>query len=283
MYRSLVVFLALLCSCQVWASPRSWNSVPTRQKISLSLISNNYDYAEVWVPPGKSTENGWLFGVGLEYSFQGGSSFPLWAHTQFDFSPSGTTYGSTETDPFGQVSDFTENTKDWFSRIEVDGGFTFYGVFGSNIDLTPYTGYGYRFWRRDLSNHNDLSGYREEYSWSYVPVGLRSMIGRGAGWSVGLDVAARIMVSGSIYIALPQFSSPTLTLGNIAGWHVALPVEYSSPWFWGAGMTFWYEYSGIGQSNDSNPVVIGEQYAWIHEPPSRTHQFGLTLTWSFHF
>ena len=281
MVRSPLVLLLFSCSVALAASP-SPPASPT-QKLSLSMILHSFDYEEQWDPPGKSTENGWLFGVAFGYEFDGGKSLPLWGRAQLDFSPSGTQYGSNETDFYGQSKDFTENTSDWFSRFEVDAGFTFYRIGGSSLDLTPYSGYGYRFWRRDISNHNDLQGYREEYSWSYIPVGLKSRLAFDRHWSLALDAACRIMVSGSIAIALPQFDSPTLTLGNKVGWQVALPVEYTSRDFWGLAVTFWYEYSAIGQSNNSPEVILGQQYAYIYEPASRTQQYGVTLTGSFVF
>lgn len=285
MNRRLIVVLLLLLSCPGFAVPPKHKSttIQSLHAVSLSILLNSFDYQESWPPPDKSTESGWLFGVAVRYTYEGGSDLPLWGRAQFDFSPSGTEYGSNETDQFGRSTDFTQNSQDWFSRLEFDAGWVFHKIGGSLIDLIPYTGYGYRFWRREISTHNTLQGYREDYSWSYLPLGLRGELAIDRHWSIGLDVAMRIMVSGQIFIALPQYNSPTLTLGNRPSWHIAIPVEYASASSWGAGLTLWYEYSAIDRSNNSPNVIIGRQYHNIYEPASGTHQFGLAFTGTYHF
>jgi len=157
--------------------------------VSASLVLNSFDYNEDFPPPGKSSENGWLFGMGFHYTYKGGSQLPLYGKLRFDFSPSGTEYGSNEETGPGFRRDFTETSHNWFHRIEFDAGFVFHDAGGSFIDITPYTGFGYRFWRRELSDHNELLGYAEDYSWSYLPIGVIAEIPIASKWSIGLDVA----------------------------------------------------------------------------------------------
>ncbi len=272
--------VCLACANPPKTKPRT---IAPLHNAEVSILLNSFDYKEDFPPPGKSTENGWLFGVALRYTFEGGSDLPLYGRVHFDFSPSSTEYGSTETDAFGRSTDFTETTQNWFSRFECDAGYVFHGIGNSSIDVIPYTGYGYRFWRRDLSGHNDLMGYTEDYSWSYLPIGVKGELRIGRYWLVGLDMALRVILSGNIYIRLEQYDNPTLTLGNLPGWYVAAPVEYRTASGWGAGVTFWYEYSAIDRSNDSPHVILGGQEAWIYEPASRTHQFGFMFTGLYSF
>lgn len=259
------------------------SSVHPRHTGAVSILLNSYDYKEDFPPPGKSTENGWLFGVALRYTFEGGSELPLFGRVQFDFSPSGTEYGGNEETVRGFMQDYTETTRNWFSRFEADAGYIFHGLLDSPINLTAYTGYGYRFWRRELSDHNNLSGYLEDYYWSYLPIGVKGSMPFAQNWAVGLELALRIMVSGSIYIDLKQYNSPTLSLGNRLGWYMAVPVEYKTRAGWGAAVSFWYEHSAIDQSENSPKVIVNFREDYIYEPPSRTHQFGFAFTGFYSF
>ncbi len=281
------VFLAamLLLPVVLHAGPSgaSSDALRSHQSLSAGMLFNSFDYQEEFPPPGKSTESGWLFGMALRYTFTGGTDIPLYARVQFDFSPSGTDYGGTETDNFGRTVDFTQNTQDWFSKTEIDAGFVFHNVGTSSLDIIPYVGYGYRVWTRQLANHDDLQGYREDYSWSFLPVGVKAEMAIGRRWSVGLDMAMHIMLAGNIFIELAAYKKPTLTLGNRMGWYASVPVEYMISSSWGVSGSFWYEYSAIGKSNESPHVMNGAQEIWIYEPSSRTHQFGFGLTVFFRF
>jgi len=257
--------------------------IPPQQTASVSIGLNLYDYKEEWTPPDKSTENGWLFGVAMQYSVKGGSEVPLFGRISFDFSPSGTEYGSNVVDNNGRSRDFTGNSKDWFSRFEIDGGYILYKLVSPSIDVMPYTGYGYRFWRREIASAEGMLGYTEDYSWSYLPIGVRGDYAIDRNWTVGLDVALRIMVSGSIHIGLEMFKNPTLALGNRLGFYAGVPVEYRIAPGWALGASVWYEYSGIDESEYSEKVIVGNQYRQIYEPASRTHQFGFAVKGNISF
>jgi hypothetical protein len=272
-----VVMILVLCSTTAWSAKAKHSAIPLQQTASLSIGLTSFDYKEEWTPPDKSTENGWLFGVALQYSVKGGSEVPLFGRLAFDFSPSGTEYGSNVVDNFGRSRDFTSNSKDWFSRFELNAGYILYKLAGSSFDITPYTGYGYRFWRREIASAEGMLGYTEDYSWSYLPIGVRGDYTIDRSWSVGVDLALRVMVSGSIHIGLEMYKNPTLTLGKRLGFHMEVPVEYRITPGWALGASMWYEYSAIDQSNYSEKVVIGNQYGQVYEPASRTHQFGFAV------
>lgn len=278
---SVIIMIASLAYAH---PPKSKSStIRPRHTAAVSILLNAFDYKEDFPPPGKSEESGWLFGVALRYTYEGGSDLPLFGRMQFDFSPSGTEYGGNEETINGFTRDFTETTRNWFSRIEVDAGYVFHGVFGSPVDVTPYTGYGYRFWRRELSDHNNLSGYTEDYSWSYLPIGVKGTMALARNWSVGLEMALRIMVSGNILIGITNYNNPTLSLGNRLGWFMAVPVEYRIASGWGAAVSFWYEHSAIDESTKSPAIIVNRQESRIWEPPSRTHQYGFAFTGFYTF
>ena len=114
MSRLLLIGLLALCSSNGLAgSPWSrWSPASPTHTVSLAIALSSFDYQEELKPPGKSTENGLLIGFALGYEFEGGRSLPLWGRAQWDVSPSGTQYGSTETDIFGRSTDYAENISD---------------------------------------------------------------------------------------------------------------------------------------------------------------------------
>lgn len=250
--------------------------------LSFTSQLHSFDYKEDFPPPGKSSENGWLFGAGFGYAFRGGASLPLFGSLRLDLSPSGTEYGSNEEIAPGVLRDYTETTTNLFSRVETNLGYSIRQVGGAPLDITPYTGYGWRFWRRSIPNHNNILGYTEDYSWGYIPLGVMAELAVARDWAVGCDVAFRLMIHGSIFIALEPFGNPTLTLGNRPGWLVVVPVTWAPSGGWGGAFSLFYEYSAIEESNRLT-VAVGQQRITISEPPSRTHQFGFRLTGFYRF
>jgi hypothetical protein len=278
-----VLTMLVLCIATAWPARSKYSVIPPQQSASLSIGLNLFDYKEEWTPPDKSTESGWLFGVAMQYSIKGGSEVPLFGRISFDFSPSGTEYGSNVVDNLGRSRDFTSDSKGWFSRFELNAGYVFYRLVGTSFDVTPYTGFGYRFWRREIASAEGMLGYTEDYSWSYLPIGVKGDLTIDRNLSVGLDMALHVMVSGSIHIGLEMYKNPTLTLGNKLGFYVGVPVEYTIATSWALGASMWYEYSAIDQSEYSEKIIIGNQYGQVYEPASRTHQFGFSVKGMFEF
>jgi hypothetical protein len=77
--KSLGTLLVLcLASCLAVAAPPKSNSPRIRglHTVSAFLVLNSFDYNEDFPPPGKSSEDGWLFGMGFHYTYKGGSQLP---------------------------------------------------------------------------------------------------------------------------------------------------------------------------------------------------------------
>lgn len=274
----VVTCTLLLCSGQVHllAAGRGVSRYATLHTLEMYALLHSFSYKEDFPPPGKSEESGWLAGFGLGYTFQG-DGLPLWGSIAVEYTPSGTDYDGVVQNWDGTVAPYRDKTKNIFKRLELDGGYTFRLLDRARLNLTTYTGYGYRFWRRSLPGGD--ASYEEDYSWSYIPIGVRTEYFVDPQWSVALDLAMRVMFGGQIEIKRPEFGTPTLNLGSILGWRFALPVSLRLAQRWSVGLSTWYEYSGI---SESDPYMLDQQQ-YIKEPSSTTNQFGFDLRGRFHF
>jgi hypothetical protein len=243
-----------------------------------SFTPFHLDYREDVTPPLKSTESGWLPGFGLAYGYKGKNYGPPAPYARLAL---GLTVANTHYDGSDQLGNpLLGTTRNVFVRGEGNLGLTLFSSINPPRgpgDFTAYTGLGYRFWERGLGS--DTSGYREHYSWKYVPVGMRVGYRVNEKWSGAVDASARIMFGGTILVYLSDlyagYNDPQMNLGNRPGWRVEAPVLYR---FW--SFTPWFEYSAIGRSNAVEVTDYGQPLdprMAIYEPSSTTYQFGLAV------
>lgn len=142
-------------------------------------------------------------------------------------------------------------------------------------------GIGYHYWNRYLSGG---AGYREIYTWFYMPIGILYQHQVSNNFSVSVDLTYRLTFQGEIKVIFSETVSSgddtTLTLGDRPGYRLSVPLRYA---FEGTnfGMTVapWYEFSEIGASEfkfNSTPTSSGP-LGYIQEPASKTNQTGLQL------
>ena len=97
-------------------------------------------------------------------------------------------------------------------------------------------------------------------------------------WMMQLDVAARLMFSGSIKLDFggvdSRLNSPIAELGSVLGWRVSMSSKYRISDHFSASIGPWYEYSAIGKSNDVIVTQSGAPLYRAYEPSSSTHLFG---------
>ena len=268
---SLLMVLTVLLGGPAPAYPGGESPGPATHRIDLAFAPLYYDYAEELIPPSKSTEYGWLPGFSAAYTFWG-DAVPIYGLLSFDYAGGDLTYDGSVQDQFGQVSPYMSSSPAGVSKLQVRAGYIFTRVGGSRLDLALYTGYGHHFWSRNIAG-GPPTGYLEEYSWSFLPLGVKAEFAFGGRWSIGLDFAMRFMVSGDIYVERPEFGNPTLTLGNEHGWAASLPVRFSVARSWLLFVEFGYESSAFGESNPSAPDEYGN---YIIEPSSTTDQFRIS-------
>ncbi len=250
------------------AAGDSLTSPPVRlfSYAEAGLMFYHFGYKEDIPAPYKSTENGWLpgLGVALVRLEKGPSLFTRFAG---EFTGAHTTYDGTTQSGIP----VTGGTKNKFWNTEGSVGLTLPALHSTS--LTVYAGLGYRYWERGLGG---MAPYRERYTWKYVPAGLRWDSRSKGRWGCGVDFATRFMFGGMIRIYFTDIYSTLsdfdLTLGNRPGWKLQAPVRYRYLTF-----TPWYEHSAIGQSNTDSLRFQGTVIGWAYEPSSVTRQYGLNV------
>ncbi len=251
--------------------------------LQFGLMYYYYDYKETLTPPEKSTESGWLPGIYLGYEYKKPSDIytKLYGH----IAGGDLTYDGA-TQPGNVPLSFDHSH--FFFKFEGNIGYTV--PLSDKFLLIPYTGYGYRYWRRGESEYVKsvfipsigvvrIHDTKEIYTWSYVPIGLKIDYMINDKWSIGGTAAVHFMFGGEMTAYEsewnPSGSDLKFNLGNEPGYYFEIPIIYRFDKNWSMVGKFWYEYSEIGKSN----VLAGGEY----EPASKTHQYGVNFGVSYLF
>ncbi len=245
--------------------------MPKSSTLKMGFMFYHFDYKEDMVPPSKSTNEGWLPGAFISYTFKKNSVF--YHRFYVHYAAAEITYdGSTQT---GTPIKFSNDPQKFF-KLQWDFGYPW--AIRDNFVLTPYLGLGYRYWERGETSYPN---YKEVYTWGYIPVGLRIDYDINDKWRVGGNVAANFMFGGNMKAYLSELSrgAPDLdfSLGNEVGWYAELPVTYRITNNWALTAAPWYEYSTIGRSDTKYFRYGGSLYS-AYEPSSKTNQFGISLS-----
>jgi len=235
------------------------------QSVQFEMENYYYNYSELNLPmqsygPAKSDEYGYVPGFKLSYMYQNleqsGMDFRLSlsiANTNitFDGSNRGGYLMGTSTAKF------------------MDAQFLTNLYYFQDIALATYAGIGYHTWDRGVCTASGGSGYTENYSWGYIPVGVRREFMLTDELSIEPDLSYRFMFAGQM--AIPSFNA-SMTLGNKFGVNLQAPIQYRFDESFSGLITPWIDYSEIGQS-DTVPSTQG----LIYEPNSRTWQYGANI------
>lgn len=277
MRKALVAFVIMSLSMFASILPAEELEPVKLQKFhgfEFGLLYYLFDYKED-LPPGlKSTEKGWVPGLYSGYSY--GKQNDVRTEVFVELSGGDVDYDGTTQE--GTPIKFSDNPQLFF-RFEWDVGYTFNA--GKAFWLAPYTGYGYRYWERgEAKITSTYLSYREEYTWHYIPLGVKAGFQVDNRWTIGGDVGARFMFGGKMtayFSEVPSaLSDLTFHLGNKAGWFAEMPIRYKFSKDWSLVGTPWYEYSRIGKSNK-----VGDRRAY--EPASTTKQYGIKIGMNFSF
>jgi hypothetical protein len=248
--------------------------------LEASLKYQYFDYKEKLDDPLKSNETGFLPGLHLTYSYQGVNN-PLYGRLLFEYTEAKTDYdGSTQAGmPVKSKTDSRFNT--WEGNI----GYTLKPRQTMlPINIAFYTGFGYRYWNRGLGGQLP---YSEEYSWKYIPVGLRGTYRISEKWTGEVDVALWIMFDPEIQVNFsdldPNFNNPKKSLGNTLGWKIEIPINYMFFNHWSLELAPSYEFYGFGKSDPFTITYAGVPVLSGYEPDSRTNIYSMRLGVKFHF
>jgi hypothetical protein len=263
MRRSLPIILVCFWGLMVSA---------TEMVVSAGVNYKSFDYKEELRSPFKSTEKA--------------NFFAPFVNLKIPVPNLGESYVQLSGEFSGNVNSHFDGTTQ--SGIPVTDtnvlSFTdFDSLFFWNIapELFVQLGLGHHMWNRFLSGG---SGYREIYTWYYLPIGIFYQHRVNEQLRIGADITYRLMYQGEIKVIFSETVSTgddtTLTLGNRPGYRFMFPVEYSFAGSqFGALVAPWYEASEIGESDykyNSTPTSSGT-LGYIQEPASKTQQYGIVL------
>lgn len=251
------------------------------RSVQVGLGYFNYNYREELPAPLKSTENAII--PNIDIVLQATSESGCFVRGILDLGIGNTIYVGTDS----AGNPLTATTQNIMFNLEFDFGMPFYK--GETGTFSGYFGLGDSLWRRDLS------AYREEYSWLFLPVGVRYDAKLGPKLEFSADLAAKIPFHGSIKAYLsdisPNYSDGSGLLGtDRIGVRLQLPITYRSEAFLKWIVTPWFEYSGFTrgtdfpvEDNNGNPIVLNGDAQIAHEPPSQTYRFGLLFSGEYQF
>ncbi len=254
-------------------NPLSSDKITDTQKnvpnynLEFALMYWRLDYKEDLPAPKKSTENGWLPGAYLGFSYNKKNDF--YSKIFFEFSLGDVEFdGTTQS---GTPIRFSNDNRQSFFRGELNVGYNF--AIARNISLKPYTGYGYRQWERGQASVTaTYASYREKYYWHYIPVGVAAEFNCGERVVIEPNAGLRIMFYGKMIAYFseldPTSNDPEFKLGNKIGYYAEVPLRYKFSQSWSVIIKPWYEYSEIGQSDTVDLT---------YEPASKAHLYGVNL------
>ncbi len=271
-----VIFLA---SADASARGTNLDVSPSPFFMELGVKFFYTDYEEDLDPPQKSTNSGWLPGMYLGFGYRKHSG--LYVRLYGSYASGDLAYDGSDQ---GGTAIYFSNDPQTFYRFEANIGYGFQA--DPKTLLMPYTGYGYRYWRRGEANPS-IGNYEEEYDWHYLPLGIRVEHEFNARWRIGITAAANIMFMGRMKVSLSELDSgyndPAFNLGDRIGLCVSAPIRYAFAKKWSVTGTPWYEYTPIGASNMELLTDHGTAKSLVMEPSSRTNQYGFDLGVEYSF
>lgn len=245
---------------------------PRDQSIELSLKNYNFDYNEIVPSPLKSSESGDLQGYHLDFRSNNHDSNMIW-DIRLDQTNQKTVYDGT-TQVGVPLVGVTSNKMT-----------TFETKIGKNIskDTQIYTGLGEKNWDRKLEAGE--AQMLEQYSWGYIPLGVKKDFKINDKVTASLDLSANVMIGGNIKVHGDGDANSDyvqMKLGKRMGYKIEAPVSYKLDQKWSAIITPYYEKSAIGKSN-LGYISDGTDTFAIYEPSSKTNQYGVNVGVKYKF
>lgn len=220
-------------------------------------------------------EDGWI--PGLVFGFREHRG-PWFGH--FDASLH---YGEVDYD--GHTQDGVPARTDTDERI-VDASFRFGYWFGAEGEprIAPYGGFGYRHWRRDIEDGQDVNGrpvrgILEKYRWAYLLVGVEANLRQSEVSEWGVDLRLTRPLDPKLDIeGFAGLDDATLELGEKTGGRATLYWRY---WYGedaAVELAPFYERLDIGRSPDTLLTSGGTPATVAFEPRSETRNYGVNLS-----
>ncbi|MEI6286140.1 MAG: hypothetical protein WCP79_06510 [Bacillota bacterium] len=257
--RTLILVILLIVTF-VFTNYSGVSCAAERQAVQFEMENYYYNYSELNLPiianrQLKSDEYGYVPGFKISYLYQNleyGSDYRL------SLSIANTSLNYDGTDQTGIPMTGTSTAT--FMDAQVLANLYYF----QSIELATYAGIGYHKWDRGVYNPPGDNKFVENYSWGYIPVGVRREFMLTNELSIEPDVSYRFMFAGQI--SIPYYNA-NWNLGNKFGVNFQAPIQYRFDESFSGLITPWIDYSEIGASGNIVP----------YEPSSRTWQYGANI------
>lgn len=154
---------------------------------------------------------------------------------------------------------------------------------GSGTRYAPYAGAGYHYWHRNIqpthtASGQPVSGLVETYTWYYGLLGLKAEFYKTPDLTWLLDARFFRIARPEIRIDFGgTYDNTTFALGERWGARFAAPAQYFISQQTRLAFEPYIEAYELGRSRDNPLTSGGAQAGTVHEPDSRTVNFGITV------
>lgn len=252
-------------------------------QIEVGFRYFQYDFKEQIPPPKKSMETGSLPGIQLAAEhFFSDEVDASGLQAKFEYASGTIKYdGSLQTQTGEYAGDAVAATPTqiydiqsrYVHNIEID-------YFNKRFDVL--IGYGYHRWFRGTDG--SPGGYDVDYTWHYVPIGVRADLFKNDAWSIRLQGDLKLIFSGMAKASMsqvdPQLSDMALPLGSGTAVRIEVATERRLPGNWSVKIAPWYEQTNISRGKwvqsyrNGQPEESGLGKLGAYEPASITHVYG---------
>lgn len=276
-FKRVSLVLALAFSTQALAD-QSIYDLERESKWTLDggIGISQFSYAEKVPAPLKSEEAGTMAALNLQAQYQSNSDSPRFKFLTMFAAPSLTYTGTTQ---MGAALKPHQDSHT-FTELEFQTDFLLTSSAGRDFTLYGFSGLGYHFWGRGKTQViNGALSIREDYSWLYLPLGVKLNQDMGS-FFLGANALGRIPFLGRMTVRFSEVDSDlqngTVNLGSKPGARLELPAGYNLSRVASLTLTPFYEYSAIGESNVeeirwADGTSTGSAFL---EPASTTYQYG---------
>ncbi len=165
---------------------------------------------------------------------------------------------------------FTNPNQSISQQMQNDfSNYTIYFNFALSEDVEMYVGYGYDYWRRNGGN------YYDDYTWNYLPVGIRAWLSQSNIVDVGADISIIPTLNADFKVIPFNGQDSSGALGSSIGMRLSIPVRWTLSDNLIFTTTPWLEYRRFGHSGVVYNSAISP--GPLAEPDSQTVQIGAEL------
>ncbi|MFH1674259.1 MAG: autotransporter outer membrane beta-barrel domain-containing protein [Pseudomonadota bacterium] len=174
------------------------------------------------------------------------------------------------------------DSDDWIVEFRGLVGYDF--DFGGRHVVTPFIGFGYRYWNDDVDT---MGAYEREIEYWYSPIGIKTVSPLSDDWTWGVGVEYDLFLGGKVKShfsdVLAGYNDPEvdLDLGDGYGLRLSLHFRRAFNKHYALSIKPYIRYWNIDRSSIETLNYYGAPILYIWEPENETTAYGLRLSFEF--